>query len=259
MASKLQKGMSLIRIHIIACRVFSRELSYYASQSPHIVDITWLPQGLHDTPEKLRQMLKDTLNDLYLQKEKQMLKHWPDCIVLGYGLCSNGIVGLESRDTPLVIPKTDDCIAIFLGSQKRYLDLFQKYNGTYWLNNGWIETAFIPSEEMLDKRYREYVRLYGEENADFLLEQDKLWAYNYNSCGYISSSVYDCPDYPLLAEQIAKHHNWKYCKFEGDNRLIKAMTEGRWNNDEFLICPRDHRVEATYDKSKIHAVPVQRE
>ncbi|MDD3693059.1 MAG: DUF1638 domain-containing protein [Oscillospiraceae bacterium] len=246
-----------MRIHIIACRVFSRELNYYASQSPHIVDITWLPQGLHDTPEKLRQMLKSTLDDLYFQKERQMLKHWPDYIVLGYGLCSNGIVGLESRDIPLVIPKTDDCIAIFLGSQKRYLDLFEQYNGTYWLNSGWIETAFIPSKEMLDKRYKEYVKLYGEENAEFLLEQDKLWIKNYNSCCYIGSSVYDCPDYPLLAEQIANEYNWEYRRFEGESRLIRAMTEGTWNDTEFLICPCNHRVEATYDNTKIRAVPIK--
>ena len=108
-----------MRIHIIACRVFTRELSYYASQSPNTIDITWLPQGLHDTPEKLRSMLKESLDGLYRQKEKQMIKHWPDFIVLCYGLCSNGIVGLESRDTPLIIPRTDDCIALFLGSQQR--------------------------------------------------------------------------------------------------------------------------------------------
>ncbi|MDD2362835.1 MAG: DUF1638 domain-containing protein [Oscillospiraceae bacterium] len=245
-----------MRIHIIACRVFTRELSYYASRSPHVIDITWLPQGLHDTPEKLRRMLKDAIDDIYIQKEKQMLKHLPDYIVLGYGLCSNGVVGLESRDIPLVIPRTDDCIAVFLGSQKRYLDLFEKYNGTYWLNNGWIETAFIPSKEMFERRYNEYKELYGEENAEFLLEQDKLWTKNYNTCGYIDSSVYTCPDYPLLAEKIAKDRGWKYCRFDGDCRLIKAITQGTWTDEEFLICPKGHRIEAAYDESKISAVPI---
>ncbi|MDD4546070.1 MAG: DUF1638 domain-containing protein [Oscillospiraceae bacterium] len=245
-----------MRIHIIACRVFTRELSYYASQSSHVIDITWLPQGLHDTPEKLREMLKDTIDDLYLQREKQMLKHWPDYIALGYGLCSNGVVGLESRDTPLVIPRTDDCIAVFLGSQKRYLDLFEKYNGTYWLNNGWIETAFIPSKEMFEQRYNEYVELYGQENADFLLEQDRLWAKNYNTCSYIDSPVYSSPDHPLIAQQIAKDCNWKYHRFDGDSRLIKAITQGTWTDEEFLICPKGHRIEASYDESKIKAVPI---
>lgn len=140
-----------MRIHIIACRVLTRELSYLISQSPHTVDITWLPQGLHDTPEKLRALIADAIDGLYRQREQRMLKHFPDVIVLGYGLCSNGVVGLESRDIPLVIPRTDDCIALFLGSQERYLRLFEEYNGTYWLNNGWIETAYIPSLEMKEE------------------------------------------------------------------------------------------------------------
>lgn len=96
-----------MRIHIIACRVLTRELSYLISQSPHTVDITWLPQGLHDTPEKLRALIADAIDGLYRQREQRMLKHFPDVIVLGYGLCSNGVVGLESRDIPLVIPRTD--------------------------------------------------------------------------------------------------------------------------------------------------------
>lgn len=245
-----------MRIHIIACRVFSRELNYYAARSPHIVDITWLPQGLHDTPEKLREMLAQSIDNLYIQKEKHMIKYRPDYIVLGYGLCSNGVVGLESRDIPLVVPKTDDCIGVFLGSQQRYLDLFNKHSGTYWLNHGWVETAFIPSSEMIEKRYNEYVRLYGEENAEFLLEQDNLWIEKYTTCGYISSPVNDFPDYSLLAEEVAKRNNWQYRRFEGNTRLIQAMTDGLWNDEEFLICRCCHRIKATHDESKICAVPI---
>ena len=58
-----------MRIHIIACRVLTRELSYLISQSPHTVDITWLPQGLHDTPEKLRALIADAIDGLYRQRE----------------------------------------------------------------------------------------------------------------------------------------------------------------------------------------------
>lgn len=78
-------------------------------------------------------------------------------------------------------PRTDDCIALFLGSQERYLRLFEEYNGTYWLNNGWIETAYIPSLEMKEEMREDYIRRYGEENAEFLLEQDSLWIGNYNT------------------------------------------------------------------------------
>jgi len=246
-----------MRIHIIACRVFTRELCYYASKSPNAVDITWLPQGLHDTPNELRRMITASIDSLYLQKEKKTLKHWPDYMVLSYGLCSNGVVGIESRDTPLIIPRTDDCIGVFLGSQKRYLSIFEEYNGTYWLNNGWIETAFIPSREMLDERRKEYTQLYGEENADYLLEQDKLWIKNYNTCGYINSPVYNNETYNKLARDISSDNGWKYKEIDGDSRMIRMITEGTWNEEEFCICPPFHRIEADYSGLKIRAVPIK--
>ena len=248
-----------MRIHIIACRVFSRELSYYAAQSRHTVDITWLPQGLHDTPDRLRTMLRQTLEDLYRQKEQRMLKHWPDVIALGYGLCSNGVIGVESRDIPLVVPRTDDCIAQFLGSQKRYMELFQDYNGTYWLNNGWIESAFVPSRENLETMRQEYAEMYGEENAEFLMEQDMLWARNYSACGFITSPVYHDPAYPELARRMAADNGWKYAVFAGDTRMLRMLTDGTWNEEEFCICPPYHRLEAAYDGSKIRAVPISAE
>lgn len=118
-----------MRIAVIACRVFTRELSYYVSQSPHTVEVFWLPQGLHDTPDRLRRMIADTLGEIDRQREERLLKYSPDAIALAYGLCSNGVVGLESRDVPLIVPRTDDCIAQFLGSQRRYLALFAATQG----------------------------------------------------------------------------------------------------------------------------------
>ena len=192
-----------------------------------------------------------------LEEDSYMyLRHFPDVIVLGYGLCSNGVVGLESRDIPLVIPRTDDCIALFLGSQERYLRLFEEYNGTYWLNNGWIETAYIPSLEMKEEMREDYIRRYGEENAEFLLEQDSLWIGNYNTCGYIGSPIYRNPGHPALARQVAAINGWKYAEFEGDIRLLRMMTEGTWTDEEFCICPPRHRVEAEYTGKKIQAVPL---
>ena len=246
-----------MRIHIIACRVLNRELSYYASQSPHIVDITWLPQGLHDVPSRLRESVSAAIGGLYKQRESRELKHFPDVIALGYGLCSNGVVGIEARDVPLVVPRTDDCIALFLGSQQRYLELFHTYGGTFLLNNGWVETAFIPTQELLEQKRREYAESYGEDNADFLMEQDMLWAKNYRHIGYISSPVYAAGAHRDTARKAAAYNGWSYEEFQGDSRLLRKLTTGEWDDREFLICPPHHRIEAAYDGAKLKAVPCE--
>ena len=83
------------RFLLIACRVLWRELNYYAAQSPHDFEFVYLKQGLHDTPELLRKSV---------QEEIDRAGDRFDAILLGYGLCSNGIVGLRSEAAPLVVP-----------------------------------------------------------------------------------------------------------------------------------------------------------
>lgn len=248
-----------MRIHMIACQVFSRELCALAACNDNVMEFTWLPQGLHDTPARLREMAGEAIREIAARYEKKISKHLPDAIVLGYGLCSNGVVGLEAGEIPLVIPRTDDCIGIFLGSQERYLELFRDYPGTYWLNNGWIESAFIPTKEQLSAKREEYVALYGEDNADFLMEQDVLWTQNYHSCGYIHSAVYRNPAYEETARQTAREHGWQYHAFEGSDRLLRKMVNGEWDDSEFLVVPPRHVVEAAYDGTKIKAVPVSQD
>ena len=84
-----------MRIHIVACRILSRELNYLASQSENQIDITWMGRGLHNTPDRLRQELMRMIEGLYEQLENGALEHRPDFIVLGYGLCSNAVVGVR--------------------------------------------------------------------------------------------------------------------------------------------------------------------
>ena len=245
-----------MRIHIIACRVFSREIGYFAALSPHTVDVTWLPQGLHDTPDQLRRMLQDAIDAVHDQVDKNLLKHRPDYIALGYGLCSNGVVGLTSRDIPLVIPRTDDCIALFLGSQKRYLELFERMNGTYWLNNGWIEASgsVVTQRETSQQRWQKYAEKYGEDNADYLIEQEGAWVSHYNTCAFIHSDVYHASQFLETAMRVAKENGWAFEEFNGDLRMVKALAEGAWNEREFLLVHPGERVAADYTGMKMKAV-----
>ena len=246
-----------MRLHVIACRVFSRERYAFAAQSPHIIELTLLSQGLHDTPAILHQMLEEEIRQVENCYKKGIAKFLPDAIILGYGLCSNGVVGLEAGKIPLVIPRTDDCIGIFLGSEQRYLDLFYRYNGIYWLNHGWIEHAFLPTKDQLEKKYREYEEQYGKDNADYLMEQDLRWIDSYRYCGYITSKgPWEKAEYRELAHQTARYHGWKIVDVQGDSGMLRRLLQGVWDKEECLVCPPGYRIEASYDQNKIKAVAV---
>ncbi|MCR5263716.1 MAG: DUF1638 domain-containing protein [Clostridiales bacterium] len=245
-----------MRIHIIACRIFNRELSYLASQSENQVDITWVGRGLHNTPEKLCARLKNAADSVYDQIESGELESKPDYIVLGYGLCSRAVVGVRCRGIPIVIPRTDDCIAVFLGSQERYMKEFSEGGGAYWLNSGWIEQSpkLFDSENLKRRRWLEYAEKFGEDNADYLIEVESSWEKNYDTICYVHSDIYDSPAHYGTAKKEAEKKEWRLKELKGDNRLLKMMVDGDWNEEEFLVLKPGERIDADYSGLKLKAV-----
>ncbi len=246
-----------MRIHIIACRILTRELNWLAAQSEHQVDITWVGRGLHNTPEALRRRLYNEVENLYAQLESGELEYKPDYIVLGYGLCSNGVVGVRCRDIPIVVPRTDDCIALFMGSQERYFKEFSESGGAFWLNSGWLERSLnlFDTEDLQRRRWMEYAEKYGEDNADYLLEVESSWMSNYSTLGYIHSAVHDAPADLERAQQEAQARSWKLREVNDDLRLLRMMVDGTWNEEEFLILKPGERIAPDYTGLKLRAEP----
>ena len=90
---------------VIACRVFESLLEKILPEGS-FDHITYLDYGLHRVPEKLTHAVQEEIDAV----------ETPSLIVLGYGLCGNGLKGIQSGQHTLLIPRTDDCIAILLGS-----------------------------------------------------------------------------------------------------------------------------------------------
>ena len=121
-----------MRLRIVACEIFFRELCHLAARSPRKVDVEFLPKGLHDQGGGvMRERLQAAID------ATDPGKH--DAVALAYGLCNNGLVGLEARALPLVLLRAHDCITAFLGSRARYARYFDERPGTYFETTGWLE------------------------------------------------------------------------------------------------------------------------
>ena len=244
-----------MRLAIIGCMVMNREISHLTAQSGNVVRVWWLRQGLHDTPDVLREELQHKIDEI--KRENQMLPAHlrMEAVVLAYGLCSNGVIGLHSRSLPVIVPRCDDCISLFLGSAERYRKLFRELPGIYWYNNGWIEQAFTPSRENYARQRAQYAEEYGEETADYLMECTNNWMGQYRHCGFITCPLGDRPDYESYARQAAKDFGWQFTRVEGDMAYLDALVNGPWDDARFLTCPPHSCVSAEYDERKFCAVP----
>ena len=128
-----------MRLKLISCEVFHREMCAVIARSPNQVDLEFLPKGLHDIGcvgmlARLQAVLDKVEEEKY------------EAVLFGYGLCNNGLAGLQSRTIPLVVPRAHDCITLFLGSKERYLDYFQNHPGVYFKTTGWIERNAVEGE-----------------------------------------------------------------------------------------------------------------
>ncbi|NIM93080.1 MAG: DUF1638 domain-containing protein [Anaerolineales bacterium] len=202
------------QIKVIACATVIEEMS---SHLPPSADTCVLDFGLHINPEALRQTLQETIDSSANSAE---------AILLGYGLCSQAVVGLRANGCTLVVPKVDDCIAIFLGSEKAYKAQTRAEPGTYYMTKGWIEAGDSPFGE-----FDCMVERYGEEKARYLM--GKLLK-NYTRLALINTGEYELERYREYCRHVAKRFDLRFEEIPGTNTLIKKLLHGPWDH-EFVV------------------------
>ena len=235
-----------MRLAAIACRVFTRELSAAVAKCAHPVEVSWLPQGLHDTPDLLRARINGTIDAIERADAEAPARRRLDAIVLCYGLCGGGLDGVRAGRLPLVVPRADDCIGILLGSQKRYLDYLAARAGIYWYTPGWIEYADTPSRVYYDAKLRDYTARFGAENAQWLLEQENTWIGAYESGIYIAPPACPSGAFEAFAQDAARTYGWRFETVLGSAGWLEALLSGGWDARRFAVCPPGETLSRTY-------------
>jgi hypothetical protein len=225
-----------LKLHAVVCQVIARECFHAAAHSPHAVSLTVMPSGLHRVPDELRAELQSQID--------KASGAGNDFIILGYGLCSRGTADLVARDTPIVIPRMHDCITLLLGSKERYQSEFIEHPGTYYFSSGWIEhmdgemdqSGFQSlNERAREEKLREYTEKYGQDNAEYLLEQESGWLAHYSRAVLIETPFGAVESYRSFTREIAETRGWTYEELAGDMSLADKLFSGEWNSDEFLV------------------------
>ena len=218
---------------VIACRVFQDLLEAYLPQERR-AQITFLDYGLHRVPKNLTTTLQEQIDAV----------EEPSLILLGYGLCGNGLNGIRARQHTLLVPRADDCIAILLGSRQAYREQFEKEPGTYYLTKGWLESGSDPLKE-----YREYVEKYGESEADWLMDEQYR---NYKRLVFVAHRPSDLEQYRSRALEVARYcERWgmRYEEILGSDgyiaRLAAAASDPANVGDDFLVVPPGGEIKQT--------------
>ena len=211
---------------IISCQVFQYLLEEHLPANASVKSITYLDQGLHLIPRNL----KDAI-----QKEIERIEV-PSLIILGYGLCGNGLDGIRSGQHTLLVPRTDDCISIFMGSYQAYQHQFHNNPATYYLSKGWLDSASNPLSE-----YEKYKEKYGVETADYLMD---VQYQHYKRLVLVAHNEDELRKYRPLAKQVAVYcERWGmvYEEIIGSDDYIRQLMEASQALEkagtEFIVVP----------------------
>jgi hypothetical protein len=204
---------------IIACRVVKVELDEMRAENPDI-EIVYLDQALHRTPGKMAALIQEQIDKVSGYAEQ---------IVLGYGLCSNGIVGVRAGMQGLIVPQAHDCIALLMGSCSAYSSAFFERPGTYYLSRGWLAERKDP----LGITEGEYTERVGRESAIWVMEEE-LKHYTHITLIRFGSIEADLIG---RSRENAKFFGKQYSEIVGSPEYLRKILEGPYDDGFFFIPP----------------------
>jgi hypothetical protein len=207
---------------VLSCRVLEDLLG---PRLPPDATVNYLDYGLHNRPVEMRPALQTQLDAL----------QEPSTVIVGYGLCGNGVVGVESGPHTLIFPRTHDCIGMMLGSRERYAEEFAAEPGTYYLTRGWLESGDDPLTD-----FHEYTEKYGAKRAERLI--DMMFG-SYRRLRLVAFSEEELAEVRPLAAPVAEfcRDRWglAYDEHLGDASLIERLARADTTSDDtdLLVIP----------------------
>jgi hypothetical protein len=248
-----------LRLKVISCEVFTREVGHCVARSTHAIDLEFTRKGAHDDSDNLRRIIQDKIDEAENSDQKY------DAILLGFGLCGNSISGIQARTTKLIIPRAHDCCTIFLGSKKRFQEIFSDRPSTPFTSVGYMErggsfthdAGDFAQQAGLKESFQEYVEIYGEENAQYLWDSlHKSQNQHSDEVVYIEIPELAHLGYADICRQKTQEEQKEFIQVEGSMKILRNLIYGNWNNEEFLVVEPGQKVSAIYDWDEvIGAVP----
>jgi hypothetical protein len=211
---------------LIACRIFEPELEMLRIPKSNI-EIRYLDQGLHRYPHKMPSLVQDQIDQVAVHAGQ---------VVLGYGLCSNGIAGVTAGKTGLIVPRCHDCIAFFLGSCSAYRAALKKRPGTYYLTAGWIREGQDP----LGIIENDYTPRLGRKMAVWGMKEELK---NYSHFVFINTGAGNEEDLRQRALENASFFNKNFLEIQGDLGYLKKLLYGPYSNEDFISIKAGERIE----------------
>lgn len=201
---------------LIACETIRDEVELALKKQCVEMDTLWMPNTLHDSPERLQAALQTEI----IKAEEEY-----DELLFAYGNCGNGLLGLKSEKATIIIPQYGDCIDILL-SEKDNLERIR--TTTYFLTQGWLQ-----GKKTLDVEYEHNLKKYGERRAKMIMN---MMFKNYKNLMLIDTGAYDVANALPRVNDIGELIGLDVIVSKGSISPLEKLISGQWE-EKFCVVP----------------------
>ena len=213
---------------LIACAMIRKELEYLMERTPFSGEVVWMDKGLHEKPGNLLHALREEIGR----------RDAPDTdILLAYGLCGNGVIGLKAEHARLVVPAFDDCLRILLSEEPGKPILCNPRALLY--TDGWMDRE----DGLLTKREK-YIARYGEKKGRKILH---LMLKNYEEIMFLDTGLYDVAACMEEIRPAAAELSLRITQCGAHLRAYEKFLAGEWDGEFIVTAPGETITEAHFD------------
>lgn len=222
---------------LLSCDVFQEELFHFLESPQQLGAMALLEMGLHEHPENLRREVQATIDRLEAMPNIET-------IMLLYGVCGNGLIGVKASRCRLVIPRAHDCVSILMGSPDKHLAILKENPGVYFYSPGWVRGRRVPGpdrdaylKEIFSEKYPG-----DEEMLEDLIEADHETYEHHNCAAYVDLT--DNAGAESYCKDCAASLGWQYRRLQGDATVLRDFLSGNWDDARFLVTEPGQAIES---------------
>jgi len=208
---------------VIACETLRDEYRDAAAKSGRHYETHWIESGMHNYPNKLRGVLQQELDKVTATR-----------VLLCFGTCGNSVIGLETRDFELIIPRVDDCISLLLGSMAERTKISAEH-ASYFLTAGWLR-----GERNIYVEYEHAINKYGEELGKDIMS---TMLANYKRLVLLDTGSYDLSPAESESKMIAGKLGLDLQIVPASVGYISELLTGPYPIERFSIIPANTKIE----------------
>ena len=203
---------------ILACYTIKSEVLLAMQRTQCMHDVYYVESNLHNFPDKLRVEIQSQLDKLDGYER----------VLLAFAFCGNSVAELKTHSFQLVLPRTDDCISLLIGSVTERARLAAGRHSIY-LTKGWLE-----NEANIWDEYLYTLNKHGEEKTRFVTEA--MYGH-YELLSLVDTGAYEVGSIMERANEISERFNLECLVIPGTTSYLEQLITGPYDEELFVVAP----------------------